>query len=88
MWSPLLAVRPDGTEVKLPEIRVRAEGERFRFMPDGRGLVYMTGPQASQNFQLLDVATLKSRVLTELHNPATMRTFDITSTAKRSYSIG
>ena len=80
--APLLAVRPDGTEVKLPEIRVRVEGERFRFMPDGRGLVYMTGPHASQNFQLLDVATLKSRALTELQNPATMRTFDITLDGK------
>ena len=80
--APLLAVRPDGTEVKLPEIRVRVEGERFRFMPNGRGLVYMTGLHASQNFQLLDVATLKSRVLTELQNPATMRTFDITLDGK------
>ena len=42
----------------------------------------MTGPDAAQNFQLLDVATLRSRVLTELQSPASMRTFDITPDGK------
>jgi WD40 repeat protein len=41
--SPLLALRPDGTRVELPEILVRVQGERARFLPDGRGLIYMLG---------------------------------------------
>jgi hypothetical protein len=42
---PLLAVRPDGTLAKLPEISVQRDGERARFLPDGSGLVYMLGRQ-------------------------------------------
>jgi serine/threonine protein kinase/Tol biopolymer transport system component len=77
--TPLLAVRPDGTPVKLPEINVQREGERARFLPDGAGLVYMLGDTlAGQDFWLLDLSTMRSRRLTQLSNPAVMRTFDIT----------
>ena len=55
--TPLLAVHPDGTPVKLPEINVQREGERARFMPDGAGLVYMLGStMAGQDFWLLDLS--------------------------------
>ena len=40
---PLLAVHPDGTPAKLPEINVQRDGERARFLPDGSGLIYMLG---------------------------------------------
>ena len=40
---PLLAIHPDGTPAKLPEINLQREGERARFLPDGTGLVYMLG---------------------------------------------
>ena len=36
---PLLAVRPDGSPVPMPEVRVRAGG--YRFMPGGTRLVYV-----------------------------------------------
>jgi len=76
---PLLAVHPDGTPAKLPEISVQRDGERARFLPDGSGLVYMLGSTtAGQDFWLLDLATMHSRRLTRLNNPAAMRTFDIT----------
>jgi Tol biopolymer transport system component len=72
-------VHPDGTPVKLPEIKVQREGERARFIPDGGGLVYMLGDtMAGQDFWLLDLGTMRSRRLTQLSSPATMRTFDIT----------
>jgi serine/threonine protein kinase len=75
---PLLAVHPDGTPAKLPEISVQRDGERARFLPDGSGLVYMLGSStAAQDFWLLDLATMHSRRLTRLNNPAAMRTFDI-----------
>ncbi|HVI05151.1 MAG TPA: protein kinase, partial [Sphingomicrobium sp.] len=82
-FAPLLAVRPDGTTVKLPEIILRRLGERVRFSPDGKSLIYMQGLLASQDFWLLDLASMKSRPLTRLQNRATMRTFDVTSDGKQ-----
>jgi serine/threonine protein kinase/Tol biopolymer transport system component len=82
-FAPLLAVRPDGTSVKLPEIILRRLGERVRFLPDGKSLIYMQGLLASQDFWLLDLASMKSRPLTRLQNRATMRTFDVTSDGKQ-----
>ena len=82
-FMPLLGIRPDGTPVDLPAIKVRREGERARFLPDGKGLVYMLGETAMQNFWLLDLRTMKSRPLTSLNNPAAMRTFDITPDGKQ-----
>ncbi|MGC1645285.1 MAG: protein kinase [Candidatus Sulfotelmatobacter sp.] len=81
---PLLAIHPDGTPAKLPEINLQREGERVRFLPDGTGLVYMLGSTTSgQDFWLLDLGTMRSRRLTRLSNPAAMRTFDITSDGSR-----
>ncbi len=81
--SPLRAVRPDGTLVELPAISVKVQGERFRFTPDGRGLIYMQGGLSSQDFWLLDLATRKTRLLTRLNDSATMRTFDVTPDGKQ-----
>jgi len=77
-FSPLLAVRPDGAVVAIPEIRVFFGGERVRFLPDGSGLVYMQGLRPSQDFWSLDLSTMKKRQLTKLATDATMRSFDIT----------
>jgi Tol biopolymer transport system component len=78
-FAPILAIRPDGTPVDLPEIQVLRTGQRFRFLPDGEGLVYMQGELASaQDFWLLDLQSLSSRRLTELDSSATMNSFDIT----------
>ncbi len=82
--APLLAVHPDGTAAKLPDIRVQREGVRARFLPDGKGLVYMSGNTlAEQDFWLLDVSTMRSRRLTQLSSSAVMRTFDITPDSRR-----
>ena len=82
--APLLAVHPDGTPAKLPEINVQREGERARFLPDGTGLVYMLGDTlAEQDFWLLDLKTMRSRRLTRLGSSAVMRTFDITPDSSR-----
>jgi Tol biopolymer transport system component len=78
-YAPLFAVRPDGTRIELPEIKLNRDGERIRFLTGGKGIVYAQGPSASgQDFWVLDLATKKSRRLTRLNNTATMRTFDIT----------
>jgi len=76
-FSPLLAVRPDGTPVKLPSIEVLREGIRARFLRDGSGLVYMKGLLSEQSFWLLDLTTMKSRKLTNLNNAGAIRSFDI-----------
>jgi Tol biopolymer transport system component len=73
----LRAISPDGTAVELPEIRVSSGGERVRFLPDGKSLVYMQGPLGSQDFWLLDLATKKTRQLTRLASTSRMRTFDV-----------
>ena len=82
-FAPLLAVHPDGTSIKLPEITLRRLGERVRFSPDGKSLIYMQGLLASQDFWLLDLASMKSRPLARLQNRASMRTFDVTSDGKQ-----
>jgi len=43
----------------------------------------MQGLLASQDFWLLDLASMKSHPLTKLENRATMRTFDITPDGKQ-----
>jgi Tol biopolymer transport system component len=78
LHASLLAVHPDGTPVELPAIKLRRDGERYRFLPNGKSLVYMQGHLSSQDFRLLDLATKKTRPLTKLNNGAAMRTFDIT----------
>ncbi|HYR89198.1 MAG TPA: protein kinase [Terriglobia bacterium] len=79
----LRALRPDGSPVELPEIRVTRLGERTRFSRDGKGLIYMQGSFGAQDFWILDLATKKSRRLTRLNNTARMRTFDVTPDGKQ-----
>jgi Tol biopolymer transport system component len=83
---PLKAVRPDGTPIDLPaDIRTQRDGERLRFTPDGRGLVFMRATETTpwQDFWLLDLATKNVRRLTRLTDRAAMRTFDITPDGKQ-----
>ena len=55
----------------------------MRFSNDGKSLIYMQGLLASQDFWLLDLASMKSRLLTRLQNRAAMRTFDVSSDGKQ-----
>jgi len=76
--APLQAIREDGAPIALPPIPVPTGGRgRWRFLRSGTRLVYMQGPLGEQNFWLLDFATMKSRPLTRLSNPAATTTFDI-----------
>jgi Tol biopolymer transport system component len=68
-FAPLLAVRPDGTSVRLPEISARRLGARARFLPGGKGLIYMQGLLVSQDFWQLDLTSMKSRRLTRAGKP-------------------
>jgi Tol biopolymer transport system component len=75
----LLGVRPDGTPVALPSVRTRPGG--YRFLPDGRGLVYLPFIP-SLDFSMVDLATQRTRRLTRLSNQGALGTFDITPDGK------
>jgi Tol biopolymer transport system component len=77
---PLLGVRPDGTPVDLPRVRVREGG--YRFLPNGHGLVYLPLIR-SLDFWLLDLATGNQRQLTRLSDYGRLQTFDITPDGKQ-----
>ena len=81
--APLLAIRADGTNVGLPAIRLRVEGKRYRFLPDGLALVYAQGPFPAQDFWLLDLVTKRSRQLSRLTNFAATQSFDVTADGKQ-----
>ena len=72
---PLLAVRPDGTPVDLPVVKVRPGG--YRFLPGGRRLVYMQHQQ-SPDFSLLDLDARTTSPITHLANRGALRWFDVT----------
>jgi Tol biopolymer transport system component len=78
--SPLLSVTPDGDPIELPAIALLREhrGERFRFLPDGKALIYMNGTITPLDFWLLDLVTMERRQLTQLEGAASMLTFDVT----------
>jgi Tol biopolymer transport system component len=76
----LLAVNPkDGSSVELPEVWTRPGG--YRFLPDGRGVVYLPRIYAL-DFWLLDLATKTTRQLTHFTNQGAIRAFDITPDGK------
>jgi hypothetical protein len=54
-----------------------------RFLPNGKGVVYVQGPVGEQDFWLLDFATMKPRPLTQLSSTAKMYTFDITADGRQ-----
>jgi Tol biopolymer transport system component len=76
---PLLAVRPDGSRADPPPLRVREGG--YRFLPDGRGLVFLEMLR-SVDFWLLDLATGLRRQLTRLEDRGRLQSFDITPDGK------
>ena len=70
----LLGVRPDGSRVELPEIRTRPG--RYRFLPDGSGLVYLE-QMLSRDFCRFDLATRAITQITKLGGHGVVSSFDI-----------
>jgi Tol biopolymer transport system component len=68
-------VRPDGTRVEVPAMRVRQGG--YRFTPDGRSVVFLREVR-SLDFWLMDLATAHQRQLTHLGDRGRLQSFDIT----------
>ena len=81
--GPLMMVRPDGSPLEVPEIRVRTGTEHYRFVPGRRELVYVPYSQLiKENFWLLDLDTRQTRRLGDFDCHGN-RTFDITPDGKR-----
>jgi WD40 repeat protein len=81
--GPLLMIHPDGTPAETPSIQVLLGSERYRFVPGQQKLVYIPGAESSsQNFWMLDLATMKTRRLSNVDNRDT-RTFDISPDGKQ-----
>ena len=76
----LFGVRPDGTSVAMPAVKVRQGG--YRFLPNGKSLVYLPLVR-SLDFWLLDLATANRRQLTRLSDQGRLQTFDITPDGKQ-----
>jgi Tol biopolymer transport system component len=77
--SDLLGLRPDGTAVKLPPLRVRQGG--YRFMPDGKRLVYLRSI-AWPDFELFDLTTGETRRLTRFTSAKRLNNFDVSPDGK------
>ncbi|MBZ5636123.1 MAG: protein kinase [Acidobacteriia bacterium] len=81
--QPLQAITPEGKPVELPNLDMRYEGVRYRFLPKSNVLIYMQSVLPSQDFWMLDLATKKPpRQLTGFKDSAAMQTFDITPDGK------
>jgi Tol biopolymer transport system component len=72
----LRGIRPDGTAVALPEVRVRLGGSH-RFLRNGTGLVYLPGLE-TKDFWLLDLTAKATRRLTNLTDRGYLSAFDVT----------
>ena len=71
---------PNGASVDLPPVRVRAGG--YRFLPDGKGLVFRP-TDAAPDFWLLDLGTKTTRQLTHLTDRGgRIQTFDVVPDGK------
>jgi Tol biopolymer transport system component len=79
----LRAVTPDKQPFRLPEVTVRAGGNRYRFLPGGKAMVLIQGYIRHQDFWFLDLATGQLRQLTNLRPGFDIRSFDISPDGKQ-----
>ena len=59
-----------------------AQGERLRLLPNGKGLVFMSGSYAAPDFELYDFATRQTRLLAR-PGLTSARSFDIAPDGKQ-----
>jgi hypothetical protein len=78
---PLLGVTPDGVPTPLPAVLTHIGGGH-RFLPDGKGLVYLPR-ETSLDFWLLDLVSKATRPLTSLSDQGRLNMFDVTPDGKQ-----
>jgi serine/threonine protein kinase len=80
---PLKAVSPEGKPVAFHEdFWVLPMDERYRFLPDGKGLVVAVGDFKTLQFFLLDLETFRARPLSNLKPGSYIRGFDVSPDGK------
>jgi Tol biopolymer transport system component len=81
---PVKAVTPDGRPFPFQKLEVRYGGNRYRFLPSGKGLVVSVGKERHYlNFWLVDLETQGMRQLTNLKPGFDIRDFDISPDGKQ-----
>ena len=80
---PVRAITVDNKPVALPELLIRSDWDRYRFLADGKSLVLLQGQFRRQNFWLLDLQTGGLRQLTDLRPGYSVRGFDVSPDGKR-----
>jgi Tol biopolymer transport system component len=76
-------VTPDKRPFPLPDLLVSRNGNRYRFLPDGKSLIVMQGEFWNQNFWQLDLSTRRLRQLTNLKPGSEMKSFDVSPDGKQ-----
>lgn len=79
----LAAITPGRQEIALPEISMPVTGDRFRFLPDGSGIVIMQGEFRRINFWLLDLKTNQRKQITNLKPGPLLKSFDVSPDGKQ-----
>ena len=80
--AKLTAISHTGIPVEdFPEVKVRPFGHRARFLPNGKGLVFVDGVNPFLEFYLLDLESGQTRRLTDLHD-SVLWSFDILPDSK------
>ena len=82
LW-PVKAVTPDGQPFWLPDLLALGEGDRYRFLPNGKGIVLLQGELRRQDFWLFDLQSGRQRQLTNLTPGFSMKSFDISPDGKQ-----
>jgi serine/threonine protein kinase/WD40 repeat protein len=83
----LRGITPEKQPVSLPEIGVAAAGNRYRFLPGGRSVVFVPmrvgRENKSSDYFLLDLESGRVRQLTHLRPDFIMKSFDVSPDGKR-----
>ena len=83
----LRGITPDKAAVPLPEIAVLMAGNRYRFLPSGKAVVFVPMRVGQENrpmdYFLLDLASGRIRQLTHLRPDFIMKSFDVSPDGKQ-----
>ena len=82
LW-PVKGVTPDKQPFALPDLFVLGGGDRYRFLPNGKGIVVLQGEFRRHDFWLLDLGSGRQRQLTNLRPGYSVKSFDISPDGKQ-----
>jgi len=81
----LHVIRPDGTAIEIPPIRIRVNTEHYRFVPGTRQLIYVPTPSQvdPEHLWMMNLDSMITRRISTFDLRASNRTFDITPDGKQ-----